>query len=752
MKNKKEFYINLHNCSSLRKTKQILIIFLFLIATQLSINGQVTNPEYNDAFLQNEVASVWIEIEQESIDFILHPDSAFSNYEFPARFIYQSSLLTDTIENIGFRLRGNTSRLAAKKSFKVSFNSFENGRKWNGLKKLNLNGEHNDVSIMRSKICWDLLREAGLTASRTSYVKLYINEEYKGLYLNVEHINDDFVRKRYSHGQGNLYKCTYPADLNFLGENSNAYDINAYELKTNEWSTDTYDELRDLVVLLEQGSTAEIACGLNSVINVREYIKHLAAEVLIGHWDGYAFNKNNFYLYHNRAQSRLEWMAYDLDNTLGIDWFINDVETRNIYDWANDFENRPLINAILENEQWRSLFTYEINRLISDHFNAEIIGGKINFWQDLISPAVEEDTYYTLDYGFTHTDFLNSATESWGDHVMMGILDYIEARASSALNQLENVQEPEGISFIDDSTPIINTSNISFLVNAETVSDSELILHYSFDDISWFNTPLIALSETTFTADVLFDEEVELFYYLEYNSNTLNQSLPCNYYHVPLVEDESELVINEIMANNDETIADESGKFEDWVEIYNPGSPLWLGSLYLTDDITFPNQWKLPEFTFNQNDFALLWADDDPEESPFHTNFKLDNNGDQLFLIRPKDDGYQIIDQISFGSQENDISYGRESDAAENWILFGTSTPNSSNNSTFIDEHFINNTVYPNPTRDLIYLKIKSDWKLYDVTGNLYSQGYSNQVDLSYLKAGTYVISVNNVKIRVIKL
>ena len=32
--------------------------------------------------------------------------------------------------------------------------------------------------------------------------------------------------------------------------------------------------------------------------NVVNYIKILALDVLIGGWDGYAGNKNNYYLYH----------------------------------------------------------------------------------------------------------------------------------------------------------------------------------------------------------------------------------------------------------------------------------------------------------------------------------------------------------------------------------------------------------------------------------------------------------------------
>ena len=71
------------------------------------------------------------------LDFILNPDNAYSNEEWPGTFVYESSAGIDTVSNVGIRLRGNTSRNAAKKSFKVSFNTFTQGASWNGLDKFN---------------------------------------------------------------------------------------------------------------------------------------------------------------------------------------------------------------------------------------------------------------------------------------------------------------------------------------------------------------------------------------------------------------------------------------------------------------------------------------------------------------------------------------------------------------------------------------------------------------------------------------
>ena len=101
------------------------VLFLFMILVE-GVFSQMVHPSNNDAFLQDEVVSISIEINPEHMETIL-TDSLYSDYECPAIFTYAASNFTETISNVGFRLRGNTSRNAEKKSFKVAFNAFVQG-------------------------------------------------------------------------------------------------------------------------------------------------------------------------------------------------------------------------------------------------------------------------------------------------------------------------------------------------------------------------------------------------------------------------------------------------------------------------------------------------------------------------------------------------------------------------------------------------------------------------------------------------
>ncbi|MDA0882873.1 MAG: CotH kinase family protein, partial [Bacteroidetes bacterium] len=285
-------------------------------------HAQLLQPEFNEAFLQDEVATIKVLIHPDSLAEMLLEENLYLDHEYPATFIYSTEGIQDTLVNIGFRLRGNTSRQAGKKSFKVSFNTFNNNQSYRGLEKMNLNGEHNDVSIMRSKICWEMLREANLPSSRTSHVALYINDEYRGLYLNVEHIDEEFIDKRFGNKSGNLYKCIYGTNLQFLGNNPDAYKLapwgqRIYELKTNT-EADDYSGLARFIDVLNNSPEENFKCDLEAVFNVNAYLKTLVYEILFGHWDGYSVNQNNYYLYHNPADDRFYFLSYDLDNSLGV--------------------------------------------------------------------------------------------------------------------------------------------------------------------------------------------------------------------------------------------------------------------------------------------------------------------------------------------------------------------------------------------------------------------------------------------------
>ncbi|MFM7912430.1 MAG: CotH kinase family protein, partial [Bacteroidota bacterium] len=133
------------------------------------------------------------------------------------------------------RIRGNTSRNAQKKQFRISFNTFRSGQNLEGISDLNLYGMSNDPSISRAKFYYDLTHRVGGRSARAAHVNLYFNGRFRGVYVNVEQLNEDFLQNEFAQDYGNLYKCLWPADLVYISNNPNDYKLTsggrrAYEL------------------------------------------------------------------------------------------------------------------------------------------------------------------------------------------------------------------------------------------------------------------------------------------------------------------------------------------------------------------------------------------------------------------------------------------------------------------------------------------------------------------------------------------
>lgn len=409
--------------------------WLFLLVFIPNLFGQEVHPIDNEAFLQNEVASIYVELPADQLQLLLG-DSLYTDHEFLASFRYQSSVFLDTIPQVGFRVRGNTSRGAGKKSFSIDFNDFIPGQKFKGLDNMNLVGNHNDPSQLRAWLSSQLLKSAGLTVSRTSFVRLYINNEYKGLYLNNEAIDDEFIKDRFlGNASGNLYKCSWGSDLTYLGNNPQAYQA-TYDLKTNQTFND-YSGLIHFIDVLNNTNSSEFPCAIQEVFDVDRYLKTLVYEILNGHWDGYAANKNNYYLYQRPSDGKFIFIEYDMDNTFGIDWFNENWSVRNINNWQ--MGNRPLIQRLFAVPYFKDQFNFYMNQALNAVFNQDW-HQQLEDKQNLITSAAFEDTYKQLDYGFTNSDFTASLTNAFGAHVTMSISDYMDTRLQSALSQVQSFQ------------------------------------------------------------------------------------------------------------------------------------------------------------------------------------------------------------------------------------------------------------------------------------------------------------------------
>lgn len=132
----------------------------------------------------------------------------------------------------------------------------------------------------------------------------------------------------------------------------------------------------------------------------------------------------------------------------------------------------------------------------------------------------------------------------------------------------------------------------------------------------------------------------------------------------------SPVVINEVMADNASTQANEAGDFSDWIELYNlDWDPVDLsGWLLVKGSPTNADQFAFPANTLiYPNGYLTVWFDKDTNSAGFHTGFALSKGGDQVNLMSW--DRSQIFDSVGFGAQISDMSIGRIPDGYGEWQL-----------------------------------------------------------------------------------
>ncbi|MCX6254932.1 MAG: lamin tail domain-containing protein [Bacteroidia bacterium] len=219
--------------------------------------------------------------------------------------------------------------------------------------------------------------------------------------------------------------------------------------------------------------------------------------------------------------------------------------------------------------------------------------------------------------------------------------------------------------------------------------------------------------------------------------------------------DNRDIVINEFMASNSSTMADQIGEYDDWIELYNcTNGIIALGDLYLSDSYSNLYKWKFPDNTvILPQSYLVIWADENGSQAGLHANFKLSATGERIALAS---EVAGIIDSYSFGEQTTDISMQRCPDGTGEFI-FASPTYNGANCIPTLLDHKTGNmelTIYPNPFSNKLYVNSCNETiktiRIINIMGHTIFQGkgYNNdnlEIYLDQLPKGLYMVIINDV-------
>lgn len=346
----------------------------------------------------------------------------------------------DRLDDIGLRLRGNTSRVrpegaagedhvpgnvVRRPHLGFRFQKYhKDDPAWtlSGTDRFNLRWANGDPTYVREVYGYDLMRRFGVyTAARASYCMVYLKigdenpiylgvsemfECYEDQYLNEHAAKGDFAGTSgylWKGGWSELDGKWYGADFAHAFRGlmgicettvSPAATINyAYDYKSKKKKLEeAKDQLETFINNINTLTGDEFKTWAESAIDIDLLLRQMACEAAIGHWDDLWYNGNNFYAYFdNDGDKRLRLIPYDMDNTLGNDQI--DCATKDPINWGHS----PLVNKVLSVQTWREKYIdylFELADPAKDYIDPVKSAARITKWQNLIRDHVKNDTWY----------------------------------------------------------------------------------------------------------------------------------------------------------------------------------------------------------------------------------------------------------------------------------------------------------------------------------------------------------------------
>ncbi|MBE5947759.1 MAG: hypothetical protein E7261_01895 [Lachnospiraceae bacterium] len=284
--------------------------------------GKAKDGKYNDFFLEDTLQTVYIEIDENNLNYLLQ------NADEEPYVMTTSVTIGDVkLGYCGLKTKGSytlehayTDNAGSDRfSFTVNFGKFikkkDYGEKQNfyGCDKISFNNFFFDKSMMKEFFALKLMDEMGLPTPQYGLAKLYINGNYYGVYAMVEALDSSILEQYYNVDKDAIssYLCK-PEGTGLL------YDELIDEPDALwEYDEDTYKDVEDMLPTVMEwlrkinclsegkdfdGKTIDVNSEeylklLDKIMNVDEVVKYFAVHSWLCQMDNMFVGQKNYGLY-----------------------------------------------------------------------------------------------------------------------------------------------------------------------------------------------------------------------------------------------------------------------------------------------------------------------------------------------------------------------------------------------------------------------------------------------------------------------
>lgn len=252
-------------------------------------------------------------------------DEALSECEPHPRSYYPGALTIEGAQFPGSGVRakggcGSSRSLDDKAAFKINLSwddpaveGCADTRRFMGLKKITLNNQVEDQSYTHERIGYDFFQKMGVPVSRSAPVRVYVNDELWGLYLHIESIDRRFLSRRFDSKKGMLYEAGYGCDLGGRECFEPKFSTDACDTPQPDRDPTDYTPLDTLNTRLEELAGGQFYPQIDDIVDFDAFLSLWAAAAIMGYWDGYPNDGNNYRIYHNPSDDRWTLIPSGLD-------------------------------------------------------------------------------------------------------------------------------------------------------------------------------------------------------------------------------------------------------------------------------------------------------------------------------------------------------------------------------------------------------------------------------------------------------
>ena len=727
------------------KNSYILTIIFFLILS--------TNIFSQDFYDLETIQTIEVTFAESNWDALMD-----AQYSGDGDYIMAQSVTINGVvfDSVGAKYKGNSSYRAnqVKNPWHIELDTYKD-HEYDGYTDIKLANGYNDPSFLRDVLGFHIIRKY-MDAPRSNYATLYVNGTLIGLYTNTESISKKFVKSRFGSKKNAFFDCSPPdgavpqsndfPNLVYLGQDSTDY-YDSYEMKSDAG----WQELIDLCDRLSNHIS-----DIEHIIDVDRALWMLAFDNAIVNLDSYIGKfSQNYYLYKSDYQQFLP-IVWDLNESFGVfsetgtSMLRTTSEKQQLSHLLHSSDsNFPLVKQLLSIPMYKRMYLAHYKTMLLENFDNDEYYDTASTLQTLIDASVQADG----NKFYTYNDFLDNLTSDiTSGHgpqssTIPGITNLMEGRNSYLLALSDFTETAPTISTISlsNETPAIDET---ITISASVADGSTVYLGYRIETIAPFTRVQMyddgehddgSANDGTYGTDLEINNS-ELQYYIYAENDNAGKFSPeraqYEYYTITATTSSdsatSELVINEFMASNETTVTDQDGEYDDWIELYNNSDEdISLSGYFLSDDGDDLSLWAFPDTTISANGYLIVWADKDEDQVGLHADLKLSSSGETLYL---SNSDTTIVDEVSFGEQTDDISYGRYPNGTGSFVqmtpTFGSengdgTTGVETEERTETPNEFTLQQNYPNPFNPSTKIRFtmpvagKATLKIYNVVGQV---------------------------------